>query len=92
MKATLDVKPLLELGAGLRVIDADAAETAIVLAVAKGSSGPTSSKLSSKPENRLKRSAAVNKRVAVFLDILPALKREDSFVGQHAGRVSPKAP
>ena len=36
MKATLDVKPLLELGAGLRVIDADAAETAIVLAVAKG--------------------------------------------------------
>ena len=66
MKATPDVKPLLELGAGLRVIDADAAETAIVLAVAKGSSGPTSSKLSSKPENRLKRSSAVNKRVAAF--------------------------
>jgi len=27
-----------------------------------------------------------------FIDILPALKREDAFVGQHAGRVSPKAP
>jgi hypothetical protein len=25
-------------------------------------------------------------------DILPALKREDTFVGQYAGRVSPKAP
>ena len=25
-------------------------------------------------------------------DILPALKREDSFVGQHAVRGSPKAP